>query len=390
MGAFGRGAMADIGMQCVVLDMGSGSTKVGFAGEDAPHNVFPSVLAKSRGSDKAQYVGHEVHKAFKADTKLPMRYPVERGTPSDWDEYQKLWEHALRNELNVNPEEVALVLTDAPQNVEDAAEQGKIRRQLAQVAFESLGVCALTIGMQPVLSLFSTGRTRGCVVEVGSGLSSVVPVFEGLALRHSIMRQNLAGSDITRHLLGKLNLLKLPGLAKNDMMEANMMKEKVCYVSTDPQREKQIYETDSDSMGRQYELPDATTITVTNERFECPEILFQPQIAGNDEALGLHELCLSAISKVDTEELRLGMFDNIVLSGGSSVLPGFNERMTREITVNATDGATVDVVTDSQRKYAAWVGASMLGSIPTIKDVLITKEDYEADKDGVVSKRCFT
>ena len=55
------------------------------------------------------------------------------------DEYQKLWEHALRNELNVNPEEVALVLTDAPQNVEDAAEQGKIRRQLAQVAFESLG-----------------------------------------------------------------------------------------------------------------------------------------------------------------------------------------------------------------------------------------------------------
>merc|ERR1711934_1303883 len=79
--AFGRGAMADIGMQCVVLDMGSGSTKVGFAGEDAPHNVFPSVLAKSRGSDEAQYVGHEVHKAFKADTKLPMRYPVERGTP---------------------------------------------------------------------------------------------------------------------------------------------------------------------------------------------------------------------------------------------------------------------------------------------------------------------
>jgi len=169
-----------------------------------------------------------------------------------------------------------------------------------------------------------------------------------------------------------------------------MIKEKVCYVSTDPQHDKQLYETDSDSMCRQYELPDATTITVTSDRYECPEILFQPQLAGNDDLLGLHELCLSAISKVDTEELRLGMFENIVLSGGSSVFPGFNERMTREITVNATDGATVDVVTDSQRKYAAWVGGSMLGSIPTIKDVLITKEDYEADKDGVVSKRCFT
>lgn len=85
-----------------------------------------------------------------------MRYPVERGSPSDWylvrsmrccshhnlanrDEYSKLWEHALRSELNVNPEEVALVLTDAPHNVEDAAEQNKTRRRLAQIAFEQMG-----------------------------------------------------------------------------------------------------------------------------------------------------------------------------------------------------------------------------------------------------------
>merc|ERR1711937_65238 len=152
------------------------------------------------------------------------------------------------------------------------------------------------------------------------------------------MRQNLAGSDVTRALLKSLNERKLPGLAKNDLMEANTIKEKVCYVSADPPSEKQLYEDDAGSMGRNYELPDATTITVTHDRYECPEILFQPQLSGNEDALGLHELCLSSICKVDTEELRLGMFENIVLSGGSSVFPGFNERMTREITVNATDG----------------------------------------------------
>eukprot|EP00656_Telonema_subtile_P058431 TRINITY_DN9896_c0_g1_i1.p1 TRINITY_DN9896_c0_g1~~TRINITY_DN9896_c0_g1_i1.p1 ORF type:complete len:332 (+),score=62.74 TRINITY_DN9896_c0_g1_i1:216-1211(+) len=295
--------MTEMGMQCVVLDMGSGSTKVGFAGEDAPHNVFPSVMAKSRGSDKSQYVGHDVHKAFKADTKLPMRYPVERGAPSDWDEYEKLWDYALRTELNVNPEEIALVLTDAPQNVQDATDQARIRRRLAEIAFESMGVCALTFGMQPVLSLFSTGRTRGCVVEVGAGVTSVVPIFEGLALKHAIVRQNVAGSDITRALLKSLNERKLPGLAKNDMMEVNMIKEKVCYVASDFAAEQQLYQHDSVSTGRDYELPDATTITVTNDRFECPEVLFQPHLGGNEDGLGLHELCLRAISKAGIQWL---------------------------------------------------------------------------------------
>merc|ERR1712195_196024 len=384
--------MADIAMQCVVADFGSGSTKVGFAGEDAPHNVFPSVMAKSRAGDNkgAQFFGSDVHKQFKLDNKLAMRFPVKRGSPEDWDDLEKLWEHALKTELNVNPEEIALVLTDAPQNVQDALDQEKIRRRLAEIAFEKMGVRALTIGMQPVLSLFSTGRTRGCVVEVGAGVVSVVPVFEGLALKHAVLQQELSGVDITDTLLKSLNTRKLPGLAKNDLLEVNIVKEKVCYVARDFEAERARFAADPEQMSRNYELPDATTISIGADRFEAPEILFQPQIAGHDDLLGLHELTCAAMGKVDTEELRIGLFENVVLSGGSSVLPGIGERMQREITVRATDGATVQVVTDSQRKYSAWVGGSMLGSIPTIKDVLITKDDYEADKDGVISKRCFT
>merc|ERR1712166_1184701 len=344
--------MADIAMQCVVADFGSGSTKVGFAGEDAPHNVFPSVMAKSRAGDNkgAQFFGSDVHKQFKLDNKLAMRFPVKRGSPEDWDDLEKLWEHALKTELNVNPEEIAMVLTDAPFNVEDALQQGINRRRLAEIAFEKMGVRALTIGMQQVLS----------------------------------------GVDITDNLLKSLNTRKLPGLAKNDLLEVNIVKEKVCYVARDFEAERARFAADPEQMSRNYELPDATTISIGADRFEAPEILFQPQIAGHDDLLGLHELTCAAIGKVDTEELRIGLFENVVLSGGSSVLPGIGERMQREITVRATDGATVQVVTDSQRKYSAWVGGSMLGSIPTIKDVLITKDDYEADKDGVISKRCFT
>lgn len=85
---------------------------------------------------------------------------------------------------------------------------------------------ALTIGCQPVLSLFSTGRTRGCVVEVGEGASFTVPVFEGLALQHAILRQEVAGQDITRCLLRTLMDRKLP-FQKNNMPEVRTIKEKV-------------------------------------------------------------------------------------------------------------------------------------------------------------------
>ena len=85
-----------------------------------------------------------------------------------------LWDHTLRTELGTNPEDVALVLTDAPMSVDKAQETGVLRKKFAEIAFEQLGVKALTIGAQPVLSLFSTGRTRGCVVEVGDGCSFAV------------------------------------------------------------------------------------------------------------------------------------------------------------------------------------------------------------------------
>ena len=87
-------------MQCVVADFGSGSTKVhlctvvlvpeapsvrtqvGFAGEDAPHNVFPSVMAKSRGGDNKgeQYFGSDVHKAVRASEFHHLRAIFDRAT----------------------------------------------------------------------------------------------------------------------------------------------------------------------------------------------------------------------------------------------------------------------------------------------------------------------
>lgn len=384
------GLSADLGgMKCVVMDAGSGTTKVGYAGEDAPRCVFPSIVARNK-KDKTTYVGHQISQA-PPDAKLTHKSPIERAVPDDWPALETLWEHALKNELDINPEDAALVLTDAPMSVDRSIEVAEMRRKMGEIAFEQLGVKALTIGCQPVLSLFSTGRTRGCVVEVGEGASFTVPVFEGLALQHAVLRQEVAGQDITKSLLSTLIARKLP-FQKNNLPEVRTIKEKVCYVASDFKSEGLRYDQNAEGMSRSYELPDATVITVGPDRYKCPEILFQPALHGPEMAgmQGLHELCANAIGKIDTEELRTAMYENVVLSGGSSMLPGIGDRMQNEVSALATDGATVSVITDSQRKYAAWVGGSMLGSLPTIKDILITKEEYDEDRDDVVAKRCFT
>jgi len=384
-------AAADLGgMKCVVMDCGSGTTKIGYAGEDAPRSVFPSITARSRGQDKTLYVGHQVM-AAPPELKLMPKHPIDKAVPEDWAALETLWEHALKSELDINPEDAALVLTDAPMDVARSSKVPEMRRRMGEIAFEQLGVKALTIGCQPVLSLFSTGRTKGCVVEVGEGASFTVPVFEGLALQHAILRQEIAGQDITRSLLRTLMDRKLP-FQKNNLPEVRTIKEKVCYVASDYKSEGLRYDQNAEGMSRSYELPDATVITVGPDRYKCPEILFQPSLMGADGAgmQGLHERCAASIGKIDTEELRTAMYENVVLSGGSSMLPGIQDRMQNEVSALATDGATVQVITDSQRKYAAWVGGSMLGSLPTIKDILITKDEYDEDKEDVVAKRCFT
>ncbi|XP_032821160.1 uncharacterized protein LOC116948521 [Petromyzon marinus] len=375
----------------VVMDNGSGLCKAGFAGENAPRFCVPSLVGRprqrdtmlvSRGLDDAGgsgdggcYIGRQ---ALCRRGVLSLRYPVERGIVTRWDDMERVWAHAYEAELHARPQDQPVLLTEAPLNPLEN------REQAAQLLFERFGAPAVHIAVQAVLSLYASGMVTGLAVGVGDGVTHAVPVFEGYGLPRAVLRSDVAGRDVTDN-LGRI--LAERGHAFVSSAEWEIVadiKEQVCYVAGDYEKELR---RKPEELAVDYKLPDGQVITLHSQRFRAPELLFSPTIVGLD-APGIHQLVWKSVTRSDID-LRKSLYSNILLSGGSSLFPGLDERLWQELAKLAPRGAPVRIFAPPERKYSVWIGGSILASLSTFQQMWITAPEYKEFGPSVVHRRCL-
>ncbi|KAK2531158.1 hypothetical protein Q9233_005883 [Columba guinea] len=360
--------------KAVVLDIGTGYLKCGFAGEAWPSCFVSSMVAKpiweTGRNQEETFVGRGLQ-----NSSIPFTFtnPIKHGIVEDWDCVQDTLQCIFQAELKIQPENHAVLVSVPP--LCSIMDKGKY----AEILFEGLCLPAIHIAYQSHLSMYSYGKTSALVVESGHGVSHVVPIYEGYILRSIATTVDYAGLDITRYLMQLLNESGNT-FTENQLNIIQDLKEKCCYTSLDLTRDL------NSPQQMDYELPDGHLITVGKERCLCAEVLFKPELFGSQQP-GLLQLTLNCLKKCD-EDINKKMVGNILLCGGSTMMEGFANRFQMELARMCPNDNIITAVSP-QRRCSVWIGGSILASLHSFQELWVHRSEYEEFGPSCIFKKCF-
>ncbi|BFZ61218.1 Actin-related protein 6 [Saitoella coloradoensis] len=378
----------------LILDNGAYSIKAGFAVESC--REIPNCLARPRNA-KRVYVADELD-SCRDTSALAFRRPFERGYLTSWEVEKPIWDRAFSAEcLSVDPSQTSLILTEPLHNLPS------IHTACDQIIFEEYEFASYyrTTGASLVpWNSTQDDRRRSApaevvlVVDSGFSFTHVVPVIKGEVEWKGVRRINVGGRLIT-------NLLKETISYRHyNMMDEtyliNQIKESCCYVSQDFATDLRIcHKNNQNDITVSYVLPDFNTnrpgylvdqskcrpdssepaVTLGNERFTAPELLFKPSDIGLKQA-GIAETIMQSIEDMP-QELQALLLANVVLVGGSCKIPGFKERLETELRAVAPTEFLLRITKPDDPSTYIWEGgANLADSKEALQAKSVTRAEY--------------
>ncbi|KYR00978.1 actin-like protein 6A [Tieghemostelium lacteum] len=435
-------------LSAIVIDVGSFSTKGGYAGEDTPKDIFPTdvgcvftdkdgnyVGSHQQGIGENQDIDIDVKKSYYTGTNsitykrvgMDIINPLQDGLIKDWEAIEHIWNHTFHERLIINPGDHPILLAEPSFN------SRSIREKVSEIMFEKYQVPALFISKNAVLSSFASCKATSLVLDSGGGMTSVVPVHEGYVLKNAIVKSNLAGNRLTEEyykilnqkniIVNPINLIKkveikpgefhvtplqIPGLTESYKRYVTLetirdLKETSCRVADSSQLSEEMHISQVP-----YELPDGNLLEIGSDRFQIPELLFNPQPLninnnnhmntdtnnnnGNNDIhhqtyQPLSKMVIESIEKCDSD-VRKEIFQNTILTGGNTLFSGFHDRLLRDISEQSFTLKPKIVPNLIERKNSVWIGGSILGSLGSFQQMWMSKSEWEEYGRPLVEKKC--
>ncbi|KAJ1561096.1 Actin-like 6A [Nowakowskiella sp. JEL0078] len=430
-------------VSALVLDVGKNSTKFGYAGEELPRAVFPSEVGYfPESSNNISNSSLDGPAPMETDvnelTGVPVKTGVKRkncavgenevyiwrenmevrnpygntgtGLIEDWDAFESILDYSYANKLRLYPDEHPLLISESSWNTKEG------REKLAEIAFETYKVPALYLSRSAVLSAFASGKSSALVVDSGAATTSAVPVFDGYVLKKGIQKNSIAGDFLSEQ--AKRQLLNL--MAPNEIVPQYLVSRKhsvgpgqpaSAILRTYGQTHRSFHEfarvlhefketvsmtlkaTDRMSVTqvqpRSFEFPNGYN-TLISDRWRIPEIMFQPNLMIPDpnqiQSTPLPTMINESINLCDTD-VRPTLFANIVLCGGSTLFSDFPKRVENELSNGMQKIKIHAAASSSERRFASWIGGSVLGSLGTFQQLWVGKQEWEESGVTGLEKR---
>jgi actin-related protein 2 len=393
----------------IVCDNGTGFVKCGFAGENFPRHTFQSMLGKPmlRAEDgeidskiklKDIMIGDE---AANARQYLEIRYPLENGQIKNWDDMELLWKHTFHDVMGICGEDYdcsgkTAFLTEAPYNPDTN------RAKMLKIMFETFNFDRVTVQTQALLTLYAQGELTGVVLDSGDGVSHAVAVYKGFSLEKLTQRLDVAGRKVTEYLCSLLCQRGYQLYSTNDFETVREIKEEFCFTAYDIDKARE-FSRETTCWMKTYTLPDGTEIKLGGEQFEAAEAMFDPTLV-NCMQPGVATMLHNLIQGAETD-IKKSLYEHIVLSGGSTMYPGFPTRLEKELTakyLEVMDGNKramrnfrLHIQDPPSRKNLVYLGASVLGNIMEeqeaegniVPNFWVTRKDYDEKGAKLAAKQ---